>query len=67
MPFHGGPRICLGKDFELTEASCEIVRILQAVPDLRLSPRLEVEPTGQEKQSLTIVVSSVEGCKVLLK
>lgn len=48
------------------EASCGIVRIIQAFPNVRLPPDVPKEPTGQEKQSLTIVVSSAEGCKVLL-
>ncbi|KAL8942139.1 MAG: hypothetical protein Q9216_001824 [Gyalolechia sp. 2 TL-2023] len=66
MPFHGGPRICLGREFALMEASCGIVRILQEFPNLRLPPDVPKEPTGQERQSLTIVISSAEGCKVLL-
>ncbi|KAL5335182.1 cytochrome P450 [Aspergillus crustosus] len=51
LPFHGGLRVCLGKDFALTEASYGLVRLLQEFPNLR---------------SLTIVVSSAEGCRVLL-
>ncbi|KAI9677287.1 MAG: hypothetical protein M1829_002629 [Trizodia sp. TS-e1964] len=66
MPFHGGPRICLGKDFALTEASYAIVRIIQAFPKLRIPPGTPIVPPGEEKQALTIVVSSAEGCKVLL-
>ena len=87
MPFHGGPRMCLGskcssipyyqpatllinkfvvEEFALTEASYGIVRVLQAFPNIRLPPQEPQEPTGQEKQSLTIVVSSAKGCKVLL-
>ncbi|KAI9795453.1 MAG: hypothetical protein M1835_005787 [Candelina submexicana] len=88
MPFHGGPRICLGsefflsmvslvvllaanlvyitEEFALMEASCGIVRIIQKFPKLKLPPEIPQEPTGLEKQSLTIVVSSAEGCKVLL-
>ncbi|KAI9713723.1 MAG: hypothetical protein M1812_006561 [Candelaria pacifica] len=66
MPFHGGPRICLGQEFALLEASYGIIRVIQTFPNLRLPPDLPQEPTGQEKQSLTIVVSSAEGCKVLL-
>ncbi|KAL8826825.1 MAG: hypothetical protein Q9191_003562 [Dirinaria sp. TL-2023a] len=67
MPFHGGPRLCLGiEDFALLEASYGLIRILQTFPNLRLPPGEPVEPTGQEKQSLTIVVSSAEGCRVLL-
>ncbi|KAL9011866.1 MAG: hypothetical protein Q9173_003326 [Seirophora scorigena] len=56
MPFHGGPRFCLGsvtEDFALMEASYSIVRILQEFPDIRLPPGYPVVPTGQEKQELT--------------
>lgn len=83
MPFHGGPRMCLGStylplyigpaprlisvgDFALMEASFGIIRIIQTFPNLRLPPGHPREPTGQEKQTLTIVVSSADGCKVLL-
>jgi len=48
------------------EASYAIVRILQTFPNIRLPPDIPVEMTGQERQNLTIVVSSAEGCKVLL-
>ena len=34
LPFHGGLRQCLGKDFALMEASCAIVRILQTFPNI---------------------------------
>ena len=66
MPFHGGPRICLGKDFALTEASYGIVRLLQTYPNLRIAPDVPNVPSGQEKQIITFVVASMEGCKVLL-
>ncbi|CAG8900248.1 unnamed protein product [Penicillium egyptiacum] len=66
MPFHGGPRICLGKEFALTEASHAIIRIIQTFPELRLPPETPIVPPGEEKQALTIVVMSAEGCKVLL-
>ncbi|KAJ5685212.1 hypothetical protein N7536_007831 [Penicillium majusculum] len=66
MPFHGGPKICLGKEFALTEASHAIIRIIQTFPGLRLPPETPILPPGEEKQALTIVVMSAEGCKVLL-
>ncbi|KAI4260209.1 MAG: hypothetical protein L6R42_004163 [Xanthoria sp. 1 TBL-2021] len=66
MPFHGGPRLCLGKDFALMEASCVIVRILQTFPNLRLPDDALIEPTGQEQQSLGILITSAEGCKIVL-
>lgn len=34
VPFNGGPRICLGQQFALTEASYTIVRLLQLFPNL---------------------------------
>ena len=34
LPFNGGPRICLGQQFALTEASYTIVRLLQMFPNL---------------------------------
>ncbi|KAG7008903.1 hypothetical protein G7Y79_00004g014870 [Physcia stellaris] len=66
MPFHGGPRLCLGKDFALTEASCAIVKILQTFPNLKLPEGLPTEKIGQERQSLGILVTSADGCKVVL-
>jgi hypothetical protein len=56
----------LTEEFALIEASYGIVKIIQTFPNLRLPPGQPKEPTGQEKQNLTIVVSSAEGCKVLL-
>lgn len=58
--------VVLPEEFALMEASCGIIRIIQKFPDLRLPPGIPQVPTGQERQSLTIVVSSAEGCKVML-
>lgn len=48
------------------EASCGIIRIVQTFPIIRLPPDYPSQPTGQEKQALTLVVASADGCKVLL-
>lgn len=48
------------------EASCAIVKILQTFPSLKLPDGLLTETTGQERQSLGILVTSAEGCKVVL-
>ena len=64
LPFHGGPRICLGMDFALTEAAYTVVRILQTFPTLKLPENSVVELVGVEKQTMTLTVASAEGCKV---
>ena len=38
LPFNGGPRICIGQQFALTEASYVIVRLLQRYDDISTSP-----------------------------
>jgi hypothetical protein len=48
------------------EASCAIIRIVQNFPRLALPPGVAREPVGMERQTLTIVLSSADGCKVIL-
>ncbi|RHZ64669.1 hypothetical protein CDV55_104368 [Aspergillus turcosus] len=67
LPFSGGPRICLGMDFAITEVAYAIVRILQRFPDLKLPEGETVELTGVEKQTVTLVLQIKEGCKVELQ
>ncbi|KAK6197866.1 cytochrome P450 alkane hydroxylase [Scheffersomyces amazonensis] len=38
LPFNGGPRICLGQQFALTEASYVVARLVQLFPNLHASP-----------------------------
>lgn len=40
LPFNGGPRICLGQQFALTETSYTVVRLLQEFRSVRLRPDL---------------------------
>jgi cytochrome P450 len=66
LPFNGGPRICLGMDFGLTEAAYTVVRLIQRFPTITLPPKEKVELVGVEKQTMTLVISSTDGCKVYL-
>ncbi|OAA53511.1 Cytochrome P450 [Niveomyces insectorum RCEF 264] len=66
VDFHGGPRLCLGKDFALMEASYAIVRLLQAYPTMRLAPGVPTGPVGSERQTYTIGLSPADGVRVAL-
>ena len=58
LPFNGGPRICVGQQFALTEASYTIVRLVQefeAVEDRDGSPWME---------KLSLTVASHKGVMV---
>ncbi|ELR06974.1 hypothetical protein VC83_04679 [Pseudogymnoascus destructans] len=67
LPFNGGPRICLGMDFALTEAAYTIVRIIQKFPTIKLPEGEPVELVGVEKQKITMVMSITGGCNVELR
>ncbi|MCJ1309137.1 hypothetical protein MMC25_002792 [Agyrium rufum] len=64
LPFNGGPRVCLGMDFAMTEVAYTLVRLLQAFPQLGLPKDERVELVGVEKQKITLVLAVAEGCKV---
>jgi cytochrome P450 len=57
LPFNGGPRICLGQQFALTEATYTIVRILQTFKDVHLTPSRATEPKFLQLVSLTASVA----------
>lgn len=58
LPFNGGPRICLGQQFALTEASYVIVRMLQSFEKMELRPGIgQLLPVDQRlKTALTLSV-----------
>ena len=66
LPFHGGPRVCLGMDFALTEAAYTVVRIFQTFSKIELPEGELVELTGVEKQTITLTVASTMGCRIQL-
>ena len=67
FPFNGGPRQCLGEDFALMEVSYTIVRLLQACSIIALPDGETIEPVGTERQRLTLVLSSADGCRVKIQ
>lgn len=64
LPFNDGPRVCLGKDLALMEASLGIIRIIQAFPDMKLPVGEVRNEPGTEKHALTLVLAPADGCKV---
>ena len=80
LPFNGGPRVCLGQDFGLTETSYAVVRILQTFPSISPGqserPQSQawlgysshhtqaVEKVAKERQKMTLVMSARDGCPV---
>ncbi|KAI9648671.1 hypothetical protein NHQ30_003309 [Ciborinia camelliae] len=60
LPFNGGPRICLGQQYALTEASFFIIRLLQKFD------RLESVDKEDVSFNLTLTMSSGNGVKIKL-
>jgi hypothetical protein len=54
-------------DFALTEAAYTVFRILQRFPDIAIPSGEKVELVGVEKQTITLVISITEGCKIRMK
>lgn len=65
LPFGAGPRACLGQEFAMLEAAYTIARMTQWFPYLTVAKGQTLE-IGKEKQVLTLVVSSAEGCQLRL-
>ncbi len=51
-------------DFAITEAAYTVIRLLQHFPVMRLPAGQKFDLTGVEKQTMTLVLSSTEGCMV---
>ena len=51
-------------DIALTEAAYTVVRLFLQFPTIRLPAGQKVEIIGTEKQTMTLVLSSTEGCLV---
>ncbi|KAJ5291605.1 n-alkane-inducible cytochrome P450 [Penicillium angulare] len=60
LPFNGGPRVCIGQQFALTEAGYTIVRIVQQFE------RLESRTPEAFKGNVGLTLSSEYGAKVAL-
>ena len=82
LPFNGGPRVCLGQDFGLMEASYATVRILQTFSRIEAGgferPQVQswqgysshhtnsVDRISKERQKMTLVMSLGDGCPLRL-
>ncbi|KAL8711970.1 MAG: hypothetical protein Q9220_003666 [cf. Caloplaca sp. 1 TL-2023] len=64
LPFNGGPRVCLGQEFALLEAGFVVVRILQKFRSFELGLEDKDIPVGTERQDVTLVLASTNGCQV---
>lgn len=61
IPFNGGPRICIGQQFALTEMGYCLVRLFQAFEEVHY---MDTKP---QRMRCEITVSAVEGVKVAFK
>jgi cytochrome P450 len=61
LPFNGGPRICIGQQFALTEAGYVTVRLLQRFSEL------EGSPVVANNHGLTLTSCPAEGVKIKMK
>lgn len=58
LPFNGGPRICLGQQYALTEASYVTVRLVQEFK------KMESRDPEDWKEGLTLTICSLNGVQV---
>ncbi|KAH9219897.1 cytochrome P450 [Leptodontidium sp. 2 PMI_412] len=62
LPFNGGPRVCIGQDFALLESSYVIIRLFQEFQSFECDPARPMPALRQEKQDVTLVLASGDGC-----
>lgn len=65
LPFGAGARGCLGREFAMLETTYTIVRMIQRFHFIDV-PEGETMEIGKEKQLLTLVLTSAEGCRLRL-
>ncbi|KAK4242329.1 cytochrome P450, partial [Achaetomium macrosporum] len=63
--FNGGPS--LGQEFALLEVAYTVARVVQVFPTIEVPPGQPPVDVGRERQTLTLVVASADGCVVSLK
>lgn len=63
LPFNGGPRICLGQQYALTEASYVAVRFLQTFKEFKPAPQLL---NGSSKQELQLTLTIKGGVPLVM-
>jgi cytochrome P450 len=67
LPFNGGPRVCLGQEFAMLEAKYTVVRLLQTFEHIEAGAEGFGRAVGEERQVLTLVVSSADGYVVRMR
>ena len=60
LPFNGGPRVCIGQQFALLQASYVTIRLMQSIASLESR---DPEPW---KEKVTLTATGMNGCKVAL-
>lgn len=60
LPFNGGPRICIGQQFALTEIAYVVIRMMQRIDEI------DGSAAGPVKHGLTLTNCPADGVKLRL-